>query len=135
MIKISILRDSQVTNQGTFPTMEEAQAWLDKHDAMGTFGQKAQVIEQQVEIAPAVIDAEGNEIVAAQFEMQQISIPGYEVVMEDLSAQMLQEKINAEALAYLASTDWLIIRELDSGEVCPAEVKAERAACRARIVR
>ena len=59
----------------------------------------------------------------------------YLVEIEDISAQVEQEGINAEALAYLASTDWLVIREIDAGVPCPAEVKAERAAARARIVK
>ena len=59
----------------------------------------------------------------------------YTVEIEDITAQVAQEAINAEALAYLASTDWLIIREVDAGTPCPAEIKAERAAARARIVR
>lgn len=45
-----------------------------------------------------------------------------------------QEKINEEARAYLRNTDWYIIRELDSGELCPEDIKAGRAAARARII-
>lgn len=59
----------------------------------------------------------------------------YTVEIEDITAQVAQQAINAEALAYLASTDWLIIREVDAGVPCPAQIKAERAAARARIVR
>jgi hypothetical protein len=59
----------------------------------------------------------------------------YTVEIEDITAQVAQEAINAEALAYLASTDWLVIREVDAGTPCPADIKAERAAARARIVR
>lgn len=46
-----------------------------------------------------------------------------------------QAEINAAALKYLADTDYLIIRELDSGVLCPADIKLERAAARSRIVR
>lgn len=59
----------------------------------------------------------------------------YSIEIEDITAQVAQEAINAEALAYLASTDWLIIREVDAGVPCPAEIKAERAAKRAAIIR
>jgi predicted GIY-YIG superfamily endonuclease len=55
--------------------------------------------------------------------------------LKEFNARKKQEAINAEALAYLASTDWLIIREVDAGVPCPAEIKAERASARARIVR
>ena len=59
----------------------------------------------------------------------------YTVEIEDITAQVAQEAINAEALAYLASTDWMIIREVDSGVICPAEIKALRAEARAKVVR
>lgn len=60
---------------------------------------------------------------------------GYQVEYIDISAQVEQEKINAESLAYLASTDWLIIREIDAGVPCPVEIKATRQAMRERIVK
>ena len=59
----------------------------------------------------------------------------YTIEIIDITAQVEQEKTNAEALAYLASTDWMVIREMDSGVVCPADIKAARAAARAKIVR
>jgi hypothetical protein len=36
---------------------------------------------------------------------------------------------------YLASTDWLVIREVDAGMPCPVEIKTLRAEARAKIVR
>lgn len=59
----------------------------------------------------------------------------YTVEIEDITAQVAQEAINAEALAYLASTDWLIIREMDSGTPCPEDIKQKRAEARSKIVR
>lgn len=53
----------------------------------------------------------------------------------DITSQVEQEKINKEALDYLASTDYLIIREMDNGTPCPADIKAARQAARQRIVR
>jgi hypothetical protein len=43
------------------------------------------------------------------------------------------EKENQEALSYLSSTDWYVIRSLDSGEPIPDDVKAGRAQARAAI--
>lgn len=60
---------------------------------------------------------------------------GYWVEYEDITAQVEQEKINQEALKYLADTDWLIIREIDTGVFCPLEVKQARQEARARIVK
>jgi hypothetical protein len=58
----------------------------------------------------------------------------YTIEIKDISQQIEQERINNESLAYLASTDWLIIREMDSGLACPAEVKALRQAAREAII-
>lgn len=58
----------------------------------------------------------------------------FTVESADISQQIEQERINNEALAYLAETDWLIIREMDSGVACPAEIKTLRQAAREAIV-
>jgi hypothetical protein len=135
MIHVLIKKQDQVTNMGLFQSMEEAQSWLDKHEKSGTFGQKAQQIEQQVEVSPAVIDEEGNEISPAVTEMQLVDIQGYVAEVQDISEKISQEKINEESLKLLADTDWMIIRELDCGIACPAEIKQARAEARAKIVR
>lgn len=59
----------------------------------------------------------------------------YEVVVEDITQKITQEKINAEALEYLANTDWMIIRELDCGIPCSADIKNARQAARDRILK
>ena len=135
MIQVSIKRSGQLTNQASFPTMEEAQAWLSHHEGMKSFGEPAQTIQQQVELSPAVFDEEGNELSPAVMEMQEMHIPGYVVEILDISAQLEQEAINAEALAFLASTDWMVTRAMERGEELSAEFKAEREEARARIVK
>jgi|APSaa5957512535_1039671.scaffolds.fasta_scaffold308649_2 hypothetical protein len=49
-------------------------------------------------------------------------------------AKAAQDKINAEAKQYLASTDWELLRELDGGVAMTAEVKQLRADARARVI-
>lgn len=56
-------------------------------------------------------------------------------VIEDITQKVAQEQINSEALQFLASTDYYIIREIDSGVPCPAEIKAQRQAARERIIK
>lgn len=46
-----------------------------------------------------------------------------------------QIAINEEALAYLANTDWLVIRQAETGVPVPQDVLDERAAARLRVVR
>ena len=60
---------------------------------------------------------------------------GYWVEYIDISSQVTQQKINAEALAYLASTDWMVVREVETQVPCPVEVKQLRAEARLRVVR
>lgn len=110
MIKVSIKRDEKVTNEAVFPIIEEAQAWFDKHEAMGSFGQRKQKIQQQVELSPAVISEDGLVLQEAQFEIQEVELPGFEVIFEDLSAKLEQQQINAEAQAFLDATDFKVLR-------------------------
>lgn len=136
MFVVSIKKNEKLTNQGQFPTMEEAQAWLSHHEGMKTFGEPARTVQQQVELSPAIIAEDGLVLQEAVTEMQEIVIPAsYEVEIIDITSQFAQEAINAEAMKLLADTDWLIIRELDAGIPCPAEIKAQRQAARERIVK
>lgn len=44
-----------------------------------------------------------------------------------------QNKLNSEAYAYLASTDWLVVRNLETGIPIPRDVKEKRALARGSI--
>ena len=65
----------------------------------------------------------------------QPSIEELEALQESVQSKADQDAINKEALAYLLNTDWMVIREMDSGIVCPAEVKQLRAEARAKVVK
>ena len=60
---------------------------------------------------------------------------GYWVEYIDVTAQVEQEKINAEALSYLASTDWMIVREVETQVACPLDIKQLRAEARLKVVK
>jgi len=144
MIIVSIKKQDVITNQASFPTREEADQWLAQHEGMGSFGQKKQVLKQQVEVSPAVLGEDGEEISPAQFEEQEVELPGYEVEIEDLSAKLEQEKANAEAQKFLDESDWKVLRHRDQLELGLAtslseeefrELLRERQAARERIVR
>lgn len=111
--------------------------WVLHKDELGAEAyDDADVLEEKTEeVTHSVVAGEGesSELITSQ---KWVKLKAeYTVEIEDITAQVAQEVINAEALAYLASTDWMIIREVDSGLACPAEVKAERAAARTRIVK
>lgn len=136
MIQVSIKKQDQITNQASFPSMEEAQTWLAHHESMKSFGQPKQILQQQIEISPAVIAEDGSVLQEAVTEMQEVELAGeYEVEVLDISAQLAQEKINVEAQAFLDATDWMVIRAMEKGEELSLELKAERQAARDRIVK
>lgn len=111
-------------------TLEEAevQPFIDLISVNSTFGKS----EYLKEISPIVVDENGVMIAEAVFE----TVPSeYSVEIIDVTAELEQARINAEALAYLANTDYLIIREADSGVACPLDIKQLRADARLRIVR
>lgn len=54
---------------------------------------------------------------------------------DSLVAQEQQLKLNAESLAYLASTDWYVTRFSETAEPVPADVLAKMAAARISIVK
>lgn len=45
-----------------------------------------------------------------------------------------QQLVNAKSRAYLAKTDWYIIRQQETGEPVPEDVLAKRAEARATVV-
>lgn len=134
MLKYSVRKNGIVTNIWTSdfaneshyePCFGKPERWvLHKDEPMAEAYDEADVLEE--EIRP---NLDGSEQKWVKLKAE------YTVEIEDITAQVAQDAINAEALAYLASTDWLVIREVDAGTECPADVKAERAAARARIVR
>jgi hypothetical protein len=136
MIQVSVKRNGQLTNQASFPTMEEAQAWLAHHEGMTSFGRPKQIVQQQIELSPTILAEDGSVLQEAITEMREVELAGdYEIEVLDITSQLEQEKNNAEALAFLAATDWMVIRAMERGENLSAELKAERQAARDRIVR
>jgi len=55
------------------------------------------------------------------------------VILRTPTTTELQSQANAKAQAYLASTDWMVLRQADSGEVMPNNIKDARAAARLEI--
>lgn len=49
-------------------------------------------------------------------------------------AKAEQEELNREARAYLASTDWYVVRQQETGQPVPSDVQAMRSAARAQVI-
>ncbi len=116
MKKVIVKNNQGIQTHGA--EMEDPTQWVVDCIANDSWGKK-EIIE---------LDADGNPT--------GVVIPAeYTIEIIDITQQIEQEKINAESLKYLEDTDWYIIREIDSGIPCPAEIKAARAIARAAIVK
>jgi hypothetical protein len=142
MITVTITnkKDSRVGWQATFANQDLADAWIAKVGAEAQLGKPERwVTEQQEDVAEAIdtreVDIEANEErgTPARTETQYLMPAEFNVEQEDIAAKLAQEQAAAAAREYLNSTDWYVIREMDSGEPCPSEIKALRAAARAAI--
>lgn len=128
MIQINIKKQNVLTNSASFPTQEEATAWLQREESNESFGKP----EHQIQLTPEVV-AEDGTITPATFQTVESE---YVVEILDITQQVAQNKINQESLQYLADTDWLCLRaQEDATKPVPDDVKAKRAAARAAIVR
>ena len=87
MFKISIYKNSRLSNQASFPTMEELNSWFDFHKSNKTFGENEHSYEelvseatpaiyeqQEVLVKEAVLDELGNELEPARVELQTVLV-------------------------------------------------------------
>ncbi len=56
-----------------------------------------------------------------------------EELSQDEKVQVEKEALGRESRAFLTSTDWYVIRQFDSGEPIPEDIKAARAKARTDI--
>ena len=110
---------------------------------------EAVLISEAIHGSPAVMDEAGNivqaeipetpavysEAITARTHKEVKLRAEYTVEIEDISAMLELQSLSIEALRYLESTDWMIIREIDAGIPCPAEVKQARAEARTKVVK
>ena len=153
MIEIKIFKNNIQTNGAKFETQELADAWLNQEIAKNSFGKNERWVTQDQEdisnalesriieffpAQPAILDENSNiiqEAIPAVTKTEYRLAADYIIEQVDISTQVEQERINQEALAYLASTDWMVIRAIESGVSVPTEITTARAAARLSIIR
>lgn len=152
MIKYTVKRNGIITNSWTSDIADEShyeecfgkpKRWvLHKDEPMAEAYDEADVLEERiVEDMPAqdaVMDDSGaivQEAIPARTHKEVKLRAEYTVEIEDISAMLELQSLSTEALRYLESTDWMIIREIDAGIPCPAEVKQARAEARTKVVK
>lgn len=129
----------------TIKSQKHGELWVEKQTLAEVEEYKQQCAESahwgkpaSVEVIPAQeeIKDESGKVVQEAMPEQVIEHPAeYELVVEDISVQVMQEKVNAECLQYLAETDWMAIRESETGVKMSEEVKLKRQECRDKIVK
>lgn len=100
--KITIKLNGTITNAGEFETREALDAWVEKHQAKGTFGKPERYEPQQVTIQPLVLDEMGNILQEEIIEERNVLVPSewtyeYEDLTETHKAREGKEKKRKEA--------------------------------------
>jgi hypothetical protein len=95
--------------------------------------------------APLGIDATDEQIadhlanhvvgsVVPTLEQVKAQVVVYQAQVAKAQFEQVQAQSNADALAYLASTDWYVVRFSETGVVIPDEIKTARQLARDAIV-
>lgn len=129
MFKVEIKKDNVVTNLASFDTVLEAQAWIDQEVMNNSWG----LPERSIIINEELLDEQGEVLSPAVIDV----LPAeYIVEIIDISEEVAQQKINEDALAYLNSTDWYVIRaQEDPTKPVPEDIKLLRQQAREQINR
>lgn len=69
-----------------------------------------------------------------QRELTPEELAAIPVITEEQKAREEQERINQEARAYLAETDWYVIRAQETGVEVPADILQKRQEARDKVV-
>lgn len=163
MKRFNIIQKStgNILDHGDFTDEAQGYAWFAPFMEKKRYGRNEETIQvlvseevpemreiQSVLVTPEVRDPETDEVITeAVYEDQEVItqeyapavyrdevIPAeYTIEITDVTAQVEAHTQIAEAKAYLASTDYMAIREFEGGEPMPLDVKAERAAKRLLI--
>jgi hypothetical protein len=107
------------------------------------------LISEAIPGSPAVMDEAGNIVQAEIPETPAVyseAIPArthkevkiraeYVVEISDITQMLELQKLSTEALRYLESTDWMVLRSIDTGIPYPEEIKQARAEARTKVVK
>ncbi len=136
MIKVDIIKNNEIISSANFTTQQLADAWIAQEAANNSWGKPDRWLSFTGEPEAGYTDTREVEAsIETQNRTEYFYPCEYSINQTDIAAQVAQEQLNRESEEYLKSTDWYILREMDSGVLCPQEIKTARAAARASIVR
>lgn len=127
MIQYKVIKNGIITNQWTSEFANET------YYEPGFGKPERWVREWQEDVSQALDIREVN--VLGQTITEYKLAAEYIIEQADITAQVTQETLNRQSLAYLESTDWMVVRFAETGVPIPEEVLAARAAARLAIVR
>ncbi len=133
MFKITINSQKHGQVWLTKETQEEVDSYLSEIHQSCHWGKPEHTIVVQ-EAKEAILDEEGNELEPAQELIEEV-VPA-EYTIEIIEDYVDQSMVNAEALAYLAETDWIVIRSItDPDKPVPQEILVASQAARDKIIK
>lgn len=130
MIKYSILKNGIITNQYTSDIGNESY-----HEKC--FGKKAGEYPLK-ELSSQELESEisRREDKTSLMSKVLVTIPQqYEIQIEDITEQLQKQKESIDALDLLNKTDYMVIRELETGVKMPEEIKEQRAQARLKVIK
>lgn len=151
-LKLKILKNGQQTHgadSSQFESLEAFEAWKQQCIDSNVWGMSERWL------ADTPMNPLSEEEKASALDFRDIEVMGqevteylmgaeYEVVIENISAQVEQERINQEALAFLNATDFKVLRhrdQVDAGLPTSlsaeeyAQLLAERQMARSKIIK
>lgn len=140
MIKVNVIKNGVITNSANFETQTLADAWVNAQVVLKSFGKPerwidAEDLSQMGEDRASAISSQeigGPEDARTQYKFA----AEYTISQVDITLEIQAQDQNVKSLAYLVSTDWLVIRAIENSlKPVPAEVMALRAEARSKIVK
>jgi len=119
MIKVIVKKQEEITHSAMFSSQEEADEWIVKC--------KSEMVWGSPEINEEILN-ENGEITINRTPSE------YEVIIEDCTNEVEINKASQEALVYLASTDYKVIKSIETGVELDPEVKRLRQEARLKII-
>ena len=135
MKRVKIIKNNIITNQADFATQELAETFIAREEANCSFGKPLRIIEASLLEDENPNDAIETitETIMGETRTSYKFAADYLTEITDVTTEINQKATNDQARAYLASTDWYVIRKEETGTAIPQEILDARAAARASI--
>lgn len=120
-----------------FQTEANMNAWIAKQEAIGMQGKGwgfgARTLKKEEPHNPDLVIQEFI-LIQDEVETPMVRLKAeYEIEILDIEQLVIDEEAAKEALAFLAKTDWYIVRLQETGKPVPEEILDQRAMARLKI--